>query len=54
MITVITSPFLKDSTSRSESIMDTILESQSINEISAFIREGSLKVWQICVFLKRT
>ncbi|XP_040563022.1 sperm-associated antigen 17 isoform X2 [Gallus gallus] len=32
-----------NSTSRSESIMDTILESQSINEISAFIREGSLK-----------
>ncbi|XP_052558893.1 sperm-associated antigen 17 [Tympanuchus pallidicinctus] len=33
----------EDSTSRPESIMDTVLESQSINERRPFIREGSLK-----------
>lgn len=49
MITVIPPPFLKDSTSRPESIMDTVLESQSMNERRPFIREGSLKVWQECV-----
>lgn len=49
MITVIPPPFLKDRTSRPESIMDTILESQSINEKRPLIREGSLKVWQECV-----
>lgn len=37
---------LKDSTSRPESIMETIPESQLSNEKNPFIREGSLKVRQ--------
>ncbi|OXB76247.1 UNVERIFIED_CONTAM: hypothetical protein H355_014655 [Colinus virginianus] len=40
---IIPPSFFKDSTSRPESVLDTILESQSSNERSYFIREGSLK-----------